>query len=555
MSANKNKQDIGAQAKSFGDVTLLDCTLRDGGYYTDWNFTSDLVEEYLAAMGAAGVDKVELGYRFLFSKQFLGPFAYCSDEYLSSLPLPDNVDIGVMVDAKQLNQNQNEVAASIDLLFRPASESPISFVRVAANLNNVLLATPAMRRLKELGYETTLNLMQVGGKSLDELIAIVAEINSWGTVDILYFADSFGNMNHLEVGRIIERLKDNWSGNIGVHFHDNMSRALQNTVMALDMGAQWIDGTVTGIGRGAGNAATELILLEFIQRGATMYDPEALFPLVMGKFAKLRDHYHWGPNLLYYLSAMYSVHPMYIQEMLSEGRFDPHEVILALSYLKESDAASFTGDNLQLALLGDNENSKGSWSAKGWASGRDVLVIGSGPGIKSHLTGLIQYVESRKPVTICLNVNSNFPPHLVSAYATCHKTRFLMELEKYKSLQKPLIVPIGLVPDKTAEALRDADTRDFGLCVTKDRFSVTDTGCEIPMPIAAGYALAVAVSGGANRVLMAGFDGYAVTSDMRHQVMEKTLEAYRRFDGRIPLLSVTPTTYSMEQASIYDPRL
>src|SRR5690554_5355464 len=81
---------------------LLDCTLRDGGYYNSWNFEQELVKEYLEAMDAAGVDMVELGLRSLKNIGFKGACAYTTDSYLSSLVLPSRLTIGVMINASEI---------------------------------------------------------------------------------------------------------------------------------------------------------------------------------------------------------------------------------------------------------------------------------------------------------------------------------------------------------------------------------------------------------------------------------------------------------------------
>ena len=60
---------------------ILDCTLRDGGYYNNWNFTREVVNDYLAAMSKVGVYYVELGYRSFESKNFKGPTWYTTDNY------------------------------------------------------------------------------------------------------------------------------------------------------------------------------------------------------------------------------------------------------------------------------------------------------------------------------------------------------------------------------------------------------------------------------------------------------------------------------------------
>jgi len=82
-------------------VNLLDCTLRDGGYYNNWDFGSDVVDRYLRSMQAASVDVIEIGFKSLPKSSFMGPYYYCTDEFLEGLDLPSNPTIGVMINCKE----------------------------------------------------------------------------------------------------------------------------------------------------------------------------------------------------------------------------------------------------------------------------------------------------------------------------------------------------------------------------------------------------------------------------------------------------------------------
>jgi len=81
---------------------ILDCTLRDGGYYVNWDFDPATVEKYLSAVTIAKIDIIEIGFRFLSSDNFLGAFAYSTDEFLKTIKLPKCVPIAVMVNSSEL---------------------------------------------------------------------------------------------------------------------------------------------------------------------------------------------------------------------------------------------------------------------------------------------------------------------------------------------------------------------------------------------------------------------------------------------------------------------
>lgn len=535
-------------------LEILDCTFRDGGYYTDWDFTQDVVTAYLKACSAAGVSQIEMGFRFMPNERFFGAHAHTTDDFLSCLPLPASVSIAVMVNAKELLAHPAGPAAAVDVLFSPRKKSPVSLVRIAAHFTDAPAGRAIAERLKELGYDVALNLMQAAGKPEADLTRLADSVAAWGCVDVLYFADSLGNMDDAMVRRAVAALRRGWPGPIGCHAHNNMGQGLINSTAAVEAGATWIDGTIAGMGRGAGNAATELILLEFQRRRWGDYFPDPVFHLAIGPFEALRQEHRWGPSLLYHLSASYGIHPTYVQEMLGKGAYNMHHIIDVLEFLKEAGASAYSDDRLQEALGGGMDGGDGTWSARNWSGGRDMLIVASGPHTKSHLQALCRYVERRKPVVVCLNINGVFPEEKVTAYAACHKTSLLMDSEQYRLLRRPLIAPLGAIPAPIRANLQNAKVLDFGMGVKADTFCVKATGCLIPAPIVAAYALALAEAGGASKILLAGFDGYP-PSDARHQTMSRILKCYQSRPQAVPIFAVTPTPYEIAKHSIYSPSL
>jgi len=297
-------------AEPLAKPVVLDCTLRDGGYYNAWDFDRPVVERYLAAASEAGVPVIEIGFRSMPQEQFLGAYAYSSDAVLEDLPLPAGAEIVVMVNASELLAHDGGPVAAVDMLFRSAEVSPVSRVRLAAHFDELAACGDIARRLKDLGYGVAVNLMQATGRSDDALAEAAAQVADWDAADVLYFADSLGTMTPDDTRRMVAALRRGWPGDLGIHTHDNRGQALANSLAAIDEGVAWVDSTVLGMGRGAGNTPTEYLLLELARRGDNRFRPDALFSVVAGDFAGLREQYRWGCNLFYYLSAMEGVHPL-----------------------------------------------------------------------------------------------------------------------------------------------------------------------------------------------------------------------------------------------------
>lgn len=533
-------------------LTVLDCTFRDGGYYNNWYFEPKTVKRYLSSMVASGVDIVEIGFRFPAQKNFCGPFAYSTDEFLSSLEIPSSLTIGVMINAKDFIAPSSE--ALVRKHFAPASQSPVKIVRIAAHFKEIDGSEPIVKTLSSLGYRVGYNLMQSTGKTPGELTAAAKQIHSWGCVEVLYFADSFGNMKPKQILEMTDSLKQGWQTEIGIHTHDNMGLALSNSLEAINTGVSWVDSTVTGMGRGAGNTQTEHLLVELAGLGYNKYNPQALFVLVLEDFAELKNKYGWGPSLLYYLSAAYNIHPTYVQELLSSNNRNSQHTLDSLEYLKTSGlAASYDAKRLARSFAGTTGGGAGKWQAKDLNVKEDVLILGPGPAAKEHRQALEQYVKTHRPIVLATNTVNLVDSNLVTAHVACHHTKLLLDYDKYNALKKPIILPVASVPKIARDAMQDVSIWDYGLMIDEEKpLRIYESYCEIQTNLVAGYAMAVAVAAGAKRVLLAGFDGFGPADDQQLQ-MQKLFDQFKEHYPQVKFISVTPTTYRVVQGSIYAP--
>lgn len=178
-------------------VNLLDCTLRDGGYYNNWDFDSELVRDYLQAMEAIEVDYVELGLRSFAKDGFKGGFAYTSDEFIDSLNVPKGLKISVMVNASELIAHEGGVIQALKALFKTKNQSPVDLIRIACHIHEFEPILLGVELLKDYGYLVGLNLMQISDRSDDDIKRIAMAANS-APIDALYFADSLGSMDPLK---------------------------------------------------------------------------------------------------------------------------------------------------------------------------------------------------------------------------------------------------------------------------------------------------------------------------------------------------------------------
>ena len=534
-------------------MKILDCTLRDGGYYNLWNFSEELVDEYLTAISQSGVHYVELGLRNFPKNIFLGAFAYTSEDYLNSLALPHNIDYGVMIDAKSILSSGKSIKNSIHTLFVQKNKSKISLVRIAAYFQEVEQSIEIASELKKLGYIVGFNLMQAGGKSFDIINKTAKIISSWNTVDILYFADSLGNMDAKEVYRITQALRTEWSKDLGIHTHNNMGRAMDNSLAAIEAGVEWIDSTITGMGRGAGNTATEKLLAIFSETYNHFY-PFPIYELAIHYFEPLKKQYGWGDNLLYFLGAQHNVHPTYIQNMLSDNRLGQEELIGSIKFLIEDDTSNKYDDKLlESALsLSNNDNKVTGQPLQPQFKGRDVLIIANTSGTQLHKRAVALYINKYKPIVIGVNLTDKLNESLFDYFCISHNLKFLSDYQNYQTLNKPLIFPKHRFKEKEIVHLNSLPNFiDYAVKIEQNTFKIQADHCIIPYDLTIAYAIAVSMQGMAKRIILAGFDGYSA-EDTRQQEMIKLFQLIHDSNlNNTEIIAITPTSYPIAKGSVY----
>ena len=528
-------------------IRVLDCTFRDGGYYNKWNFDTSLVQKYLYAIDSANIDIIELGLRNFPQDEFLGAFAYTTDVYIDSLYISEHISVGVMIDASSILNSGFSVDEAIGVLFQDKKKSRVNLVRIATHFNMVGRCMQIAQALKALGYQVGLNLMQAHDKSDDELSATAKLIQDWDEIYVLYFADSLGCMSGDDVIRISSALKLNWTGKMGFHAHNNKGVAVSNSLIAIEHGIDWVDCTILGMGRGAGNAQTESLLLELEQKYDVTYQASALFDMVLSEFTPLQKQYQWGESLLYSLAAMHSIHPTYIQEMLADNRYSNREVLQAIDFMSLMGASHYD-KNLLLQARGKISN-KGSWSAKAWCKDKEVLILGAGASLKTHQQGIIQYIKTHKPVVISLNIKHDFSQDMIDVYASSNESKMLIEFDLYAQLEKPLAIPNVLLEKVLGKSIAIKKLWDYGLNIKQDVFVVDEKECTLPYELSIGYALSLANVGGAKNISLVGFDGYD-RDDIRQIRMNELLDLYNQ-QSLVSVIALTPATYHLAQGSIY----
>ena len=134
------------------------------------------------------------------------------------------------------------------------------------------------------------------------------------------------------------------------------------------------------------------------------------------------------------------------------------------------------------------------------------------------------------------------------------EARAIFDVLQYEKLDNPIVLPMTRIGNLIEKFIEDLEIYDYGLAVETDTFEFQKTGCRLHLPYTACYALAVATQAGAKMISLIGFDGYT-SDDPRQLEMNKVFDLYRKHERRVSISSLTPTTYRLDQKSIFAPRV
>ncbi|MFH1760819.1 MAG: aldolase catalytic domain-containing protein [bacterium] len=294
------------------EIKVFDCTIRDGGLMNNWDFDEKLVKGVFEAMVAAGVDYTELGYRVskkIFSPKEHGPWRFSDEETLRKVAYECDTKISVMLDMGRVGIE--------DVI--PKSESIIHTMRLATYVKDIDKALEMGKQVKDMGYEVFVNIMAVSHAlepDLDEALQQCANSN----IDGVYLVDSFGYLYSEQIQYLCKKYLRNLPGKkIGVHCHNNQQLAFANTIEAIICGVNYLDATIYGIGRAAGNCPLEL-LMGFLKNPKFKLEP--ILNLISSDFKPLHQKLEWGYQIPYAITGMLNKHPKIAMALMKSDKKD-----------------------------------------------------------------------------------------------------------------------------------------------------------------------------------------------------------------------------------------
>jgi len=283
-------------------IKVLDCTIRDGGLMNNHDFDRRLVREVYKAISESGVDYMEIGYKNskeLFSPKEYGLWKFSDDDEISKVVegIESKTKVSIMVDVGRVKLED----------VKPASESPVDMIRTASYVKDIDKAIFMANHFADKGYEATINIMAISRDQGTELDEALQQIEEECKVSVVYIVDSFGALYQEPVEWLVKRFKKYLkTKEVGFHGHNHQQLAFGNTIEAIMHDANFLDATVYGIGRAAGNCPLEL-LVGFLKN--PKFDIRPILDIISKEFVPMRQKIEWGYVIPYAISGMINEHP------------------------------------------------------------------------------------------------------------------------------------------------------------------------------------------------------------------------------------------------------
>ena len=508
-------------------MKILDCTLRDGGYYTNWDFNSNVVDVYIQSMNELPIDYLEIGYRNNPSKDYLGRFGYSPVPVLKHIRAICNKKIVLMINEKSTR------IEDLSYLLTPVV-GLVDMIRMAVDPKNFERAVVLAKAIKKMGFEVGFNVMYMSKWLCDYegFLQKTSMVN--GIADLFCMVDSFGGVTPEDIVTIYQKVKVSIVCPIGFHGHNNLQLGLINTITAMKLGIDYVDATILGMGRGAGNLNMELLLTYLNAHEGLKVDFNVLGDVITA-FTPLMEQYRWGTNLPYMLAGANRIPQKEVMEWVTNRVYSFNSIVRALDNRKNNEK-----DNAQFPPIKIEKQFD------------TVLVIGGGNNTIEHKEAIKSFISDQKNVAL--------------VFATArHAKEFLdVEIPKFYCLVgsegRRLTTNVGAanfdgmcvlppyprtmgteVPDYAKKKTVELTSVDF---TSEFKDSVTT------------IALQLALNLSSAEIFVIGYDGYPgnVLSEKEMSLTNENksiFSAYAKLKGNI-LKSLTPSLYKeLDIVSVY----
>lgn len=492
------------------NLQLLDCTLRDGGYVNDFQFGKYGIRKIISQLTESGIDVVECGFLEDGVYDENSSVFQSVEQIADLLPKEHNRTLYVAMACYgeySLNKLSDYDGSSID------------GVRVSFHYSEVEEAMDYCRQVKQKGYKVFVQPVGTTSYSQEKLSSLIAMVNDIEPY-ALYFVDTLGLMHEKDVLSMFSFIDDSLKENIriGFHSHNNLQLSYSNAQALIGLNTQrqmLIDSSVYGMGRGAGNLNTELIVNYINEKKERRYEVEPLLEVVDEFIIAIREKYKWGYSVPYYLAAVNGCHPNYASYLSNKQTLNVKSISTILRMIEPERRSLFDKDLAEQKYLEfqnrEIDDTDTLFSLKNTIEGKDVLLIAPGTSVGVYRDLIQSYAEK------CVTMAVAYVPNFIK----CNYV-FFSNLKRFNAIDKDCLKTVNLIHTSNI-------TIDDPVGYTVNYSSLLNES-DVIMDNAALMALNMLVKLQPSRVLIAGMDGYVYGGENYIQKDLKQEQQLERFE-------------------------
>lgn len=527
-------------------IQILDCTLRDGGFVNDWNFGLGSMKSIISRLDKAGIDMIEIGFiddrRAYDADRAILPDTQSFESMLQGLEIQNSLILG-MIDFGTCDISR----------LAPKQESSIDGIRVIFKKKDQDAALQYLQQVKEKGYKIYVNPVSITGYSDEEVCSLLAKINSLNP-DGVSIVDTYGLMHRKDLLHYYQLFDQylNKEITLGYHAHNNFQLVYANSIDLCELQSERsiiIDSSLYGMGKGAGNANTELIAMYYNENIRANYGVEHLLEAIDVDIMKEYTKNQWGYSLSYYLAASNDCHPDYVKFLLDKKTLAIKSVNELLASLPADNKLTFSRELIQRLYdeyqnVACNDLDAYKRLAEELA-GHTILLLGPGASIVNSTDEINNFITQHSPVIISVNfINDLYPINYVFMGNSKRYSQFFHNIY---GCNKP--IKVITTSNVTASSKQIDYTFNYGQLV-----DTTEVVRDNPLLM----LLKILVKLEFDNVFLAGFDGYNQNVEhnyyneyipllycqedvqLRNKALSERLESLRR---NITITTLTKTKY------------
>lgn len=479
-------------------IQVIDVTLRDGGCVIDFEFGEKNMQAILDALNASKVDCVEVGYINEKKGTKCGRTQFEDAQAIESFLLNakrDGTTYLAMIDYD--TYDVSKLPARLD--------SGIDGIRLAFHKKDFKRIGNTGKIILEKGYKFFVQPMLTLRYSDQELLELIELINEeLPNVSGFYIVDSFGEMRHNDVIRALNLIDHNLNKNIpiGFHSHNNLQMSYANAISVLQFPTArdiYVDSSIMGMGKGAGNLASELLLEHLNLYYEEKYEISPLLNVIDTVLDGIRATSYWGYSAEYYLSAIHHCTPSYARHFHLKHMLPVNEISELLGEIEENKKISFDrnyADQIYYKYITKAVNDFDAVSAlnKEFAQ-KKVLVIAPGRSIDDEQNRILQYISDHRDSLIVVSINA-LHEEIPSDYI------FISNRRRYKKFAELLEKGIKTPVIYTSNIQSDIEN---GYMLNYSDYTCSDSVIESN---AGMMLLNILQKLGVEEMVLAGFDGF-----------------------------------------------